>query len=319
MAKGPAQGPHAEGRRGAQLGRGENGSTPSSTGHTGRLPPRLAALAGAVTAHLRSDPQSTVADVATGRGELAVWLAQTGAAGRVVASDRSSKAVTILQGLLAQRGLADLVEARHGDGLEALAPGEAGVIVIAGIGGRLAVELLARGAGRLAGNSHAGQGYSGPQLVGSRPVLIVQPMSRAELVREWAYGPATSLGYGLEHEFLVEDSGRFYHVFVIAGTTARALLAAPGVGCLTAEQVAALRAVYAAGVLAEVGFHLLAQPDPALGDYLRWRLKALDNLAEAAGASPSRRGLAQRDAALSLAAGMRAALRIDTARRIGNA
>ena len=106
-----------------------------------RLPARLVA-----TAQLVPPLAASVADVGSGHGALALWLASRGA--RVVATERTARSFALLQRDLArQAGAGDpaaAVEARHGDGLEPFAPGEVEVVVIAGMGGRSIIRILER-------------------------------------------------------------------------------------------------------------------------------------------------------------------------------
>lgn len=239
-----------------------------------RLPPRLVAAADLVLAW--AGREAVVAEVAAGRGELSLYLAANRLARRVIATDLSPKALQILGRLVEARGLGAAVELRCGDGLAALGPGEADVVVLAGVGGRLAAELLARG---LPGLGPGG----GPR------VLVVQPMNQAAALRQWAQdqaGAECGQPYQWSGEHLVEQAGRYYHTFVL---TARSM--APPWG---PEAGAALRALYRPQVLDEVGPYLLAGPDPLLPGWIRSRLRSLERAREALpgprpGAGPDRR------------------------------
>ena len=258
-------------------------------------PLRLQAVAQA----LSPLPGPVVADVATGRGELAIYLAGRQMCARVIATDSSARAVSIVSGLVAAAALPTPVEVRHGDGFAPLAPGEANVVVIAGIGARLMVRMLSSGAGSKSGGLGR-LGAPGFEL----PALVLQPMSEAGVVRRWAEQTAPGQGYALTAERLVLDGGRFYHIFtLVPGGTGGAQ--APG--CPAKSQTVSHSAWVRrlpAEVIADIGAHLLMGPDPLLPDYLAWRSARLANLAVAAAAGGSVRGAGRAKSAASLAGAM---------------
>ena len=120
------------------------------------LPPRLREV-------LQLLPEATsVADIGSGHGRLALAAAALGA--RVVATELTEASFARLRADLA--GGDDRVEARRGDGLAALAPGEVEVAVIAGLGGRGILRILDRA----------------PWLP---HWLVLQPMQDPQLVAGW--------------------------------------------------------------------------------------------------------------------------------------
>lgn len=248
-----------------------------------RLPPRLAAVAAAVP----DGPAHVVADIATGRAELAVHLAATGRTSRVIAVDRSPKAVAIATQLVVAHGVTDRVTLRVGDGPRAIDADEADVVVMAGIGGRLMSNLLQRDAAHLVQRNWG-------------PLLVLQPQSEPRLVRDWVVRQGRELGYVPVAEALVRDAGRYYHILSAQRLPPPARPAAIG------ETVGWLGAGFAATV-AEVGPLLFCQPDPLLEGYLLWRAEALSNLATKASGSGSPAGLRKADAAACLAAEFRLA------------
>lgn len=242
------------------------------------LPPRLAAVAAAVP----DGPGQVVADIATGRAELAIHLVATGRASRVIAVDRSPKAVEIATQLVLAHGLADRVTLRVGDGPRTIDADEAEVVVMAGIGGRLMRNLLQRdGAHRI----QSGRG----------PLLVLQPQSEPHLVRDWAVRRGPAFGYAPVAETLVRDSGRYYHVLSVQW------FPSPPRPPAIEQTVGWLGAGFAQTV-AEVGPLLFRRPDPLLEGYLLWRAEALCSLAAKAGRSGSPAGLRKADAAVRLAA-----------------
>ena len=82
----------------------------------------------------------TLADVGCDHGKLAVRALQEGVCDRAIATDVSAPSLT-KAAILADKCGVDL-ECRVGDGLEPLAPREADLVVIAGLGGKEIVDIL---------------------------------------------------------------------------------------------------------------------------------------------------------------------------------
>ena len=89
------------------------------------------------------EPGESVCDIGTDHGFLPIFLVQQGGHDPVIMSDVSSgsldKAVADAKGLLDADQIPD---ARLGDGLDVLAPGEVDDVVIAGMGGRQILDIL---------------------------------------------------------------------------------------------------------------------------------------------------------------------------------
>jgi len=132
------------------------------------------------------------ADVATGDGRLAVALVQAGRARRVIASDRTAGPLSAAFQQIRAAGVQEAVELRLGDGLEVLGPGEAEVIVIAGLGGETMAGILERGQSV----AHACRR------------LVLQPLKDVSRVRRWL----RRRGMRTVGEELVQEAGRYYHV-----------------------------------------------------------------------------------------------------------
>ena len=105
----------------------------------------------------------SVADVGTGDGLLAAYLAAQGR--RVIAIENKPGPLAF-----ARRRLGPLcVESRPGDGLGPIAPGEVDVAVIAGMGGRTIGRILA----------------SSPQVVAMLKALVLQPVQHCDELEEY--------------------------------------------------------------------------------------------------------------------------------------
>ena len=100
----------------------------------------------------------SVADIGTGDGKLAAWLAGRGH--RVIATENKAGPRLVARRLLEPLG----VECRLGEGLLPIARGEVQVVVIAGMGGRSIGRILA----------------ASPEVVSALEVLVLQPIQHGE-------------------------------------------------------------------------------------------------------------------------------------------
>lgn len=131
-----------------------------------------------------------VADVGTDHGYIPVFLVSCGKAGRAIAMDVNEGPLRRAEENIRQFGLEGRIETRLSDGLHALMPGEAEVIVIAGMGGALMARILEEGeeAARAAGR------------------LTLQPQSELPAFRRFL----SERGYRITDEDMVSEDGKFY-------------------------------------------------------------------------------------------------------------
>ena len=149
---------------------------------------RLAAVAASV-------PRGSVpADIGTDHGLLPISLVESKICPRAIATELNEGPFLAAKLALEQSGLQAKISLRRGDGLTPLRPGEAQVIVIAGMGGGTIRGILARSKAIL-------------DLAGR---LILQPMSDAGALRLWI----CASGWKITDESLVEEDGRVYPVIV---------------------------------------------------------------------------------------------------------
>ena len=158
--------------------------------------PELGARLQAI-ASLVPDGCRCLADIGTDHGYIPVSLLTEGRIRRSVASDVGRLPLDHARRTAELAGVAaDALDFRLGDGLSVLSPGEADVIVIAGMGGDTIAAIL-----EAAPWSRDG------------PLLLLQPMSKAEILRRWL--PAN--GYQVFAERLVQDRGVLYPILTVRG------------------------------------------------------------------------------------------------------
>lgn len=131
-----------------------------------RLSPRLRALAEAVP------PGAVVADVGADHALLPAFLVRTGRCPRAIAIDARPGPLAGALRTLRRYGVQGRVELRQGDGLEPLRPGEADVVVIAGLGGETIAGIIA---GR-------------PEVAGTVRRWVLQPVRGREALRRYLAG-----------------------------------------------------------------------------------------------------------------------------------
>ena len=161
-----------------------------------KLPPRLQA-----TLDLVPRVALSVADIGSGHGAVAAALAARGL--RVVATERTLASFAALQDDVQALAQANnfSIETRLGDGFAALHRDEVEVVVIAGLGGRSAMQILDRASWL-------------PRW------LVLQPMQDAHLLADWL----AHRGWE-SHESRIAQRGRWYLgwlVLVPAGEPRRA-------------------------------------------------------------------------------------------------
>lgn len=216
----------------------------------------------------------TVADIACDVGLLATAMLEEGRANRAICCDVQPGAVRRARERAARLGLGGRLEARAGDGLSPLAPGEADVIVVAGLGGRTIASILA---GR-------------PDVAASARRLALQPMRGAAELRRWLAGRGASF----LDEDLVVDGGRYYEAMAVT----LADPAAPGGERRGLDETAAEMAGFPSDLPArwvwEAGPVLWRDRHPLLTDALEARAERLARLARALATKPGRAGQAGR-------------------------
>ena len=145
---------------------------------------RLTAVADFVT------PGARLADIGTDHGWLPIHLVHTRHAHSAIAADLREQPLQGARKRIADHNLTKRIDTRLGNGLTVLAPGEASVVAIAGMGGRRIVELVA----------------AAPAVIQSLDRLVVQPNTEVYRVRQGL----RAAGLELIDESLVFDDGHWY-------------------------------------------------------------------------------------------------------------
>ena len=136
-----------------------------------------------------------LADIGTDHGYIPAALLLEGRTERAVASDIAPAPLDRARATAERWGLTERMDLRLGSGLDVLAPGEADTVVIAGMGGDTLVDILA----------------AAPWC--RETALLLQPMSRAEVLRPWL----AENGFSIRRERLVQDRGVLYPILDVSG------------------------------------------------------------------------------------------------------
>ncbi len=138
-----------------------------------------------------------VCDVGTDHALLAVHLVTKGIAGRVIASDIREGPLQAAQRTISKHGLSDKITTILSDGLANVPAEGLTDIVIAGMGGETMVHIL----------------ETCPFSLENRN-LVLQPMSKADLLRRWLY----ENGFAIGEETCIRDGKFLYAVMKVQYT-----------------------------------------------------------------------------------------------------
>lgn len=131
-------------------------------------------------------------DVGTDHGYLPAYLAASGYEGALFASDINEGPLLSARRTAAEAGLSDRIVFLLCDGLRLCPPEKIDTIVIAGMGGDMIVKIL----------------DEAEWCMNSRYHLILQPMTKAEVLRYWlVYNE-----FAIESETITEDAGTMYQI-----------------------------------------------------------------------------------------------------------
>lgn len=174
---------------------------------------------------------SRIADVGTDHGYVPIALIDRQIAEAAIALDVREGPLERAAAHICLHGLEKQIELRLSDGLDALTPGEADTVIIAGMGGELALHILEQGRHMWDSVEH----------------WILSPQSDLLKVRRYL----ADRGFPIVREAMVEEDGKYYTIMETAGQRMQA--AGP--------------AFTETGLF--YGSYLIQTKDPVLAAYLR--------------------------------------------------
>ncbi len=164
---------------------------------------------------------SRMADIGTDHAHLPVWLVQNGICPSAIASDIVKGPVVAATQTVSKAEETARIQVRLGDGLSTVKPHEVEDIVIAGMGGETIAAIL----------------QAAPWVQHARYRLILQPMTRAEVLRRYLWDS----GFDIISETPVQQGRHWYTVLCVSfvGKRQSFPLAAYYIGRLSAKEGAA--------------------------------------------------------------------------------
>ena len=151
-----------------------------------RLSPRLTAVAEMIPCKAR------VVDVGTDHGLVPTYLVQQSLVQFAIASDISEGPCSAARRTVSEHGLVEQVSVRLGPGLTTVQEGEVDTVIMAGMGGATAIQIL----------------DESEEVVGQLERIVIQPMNASCQVRMELY----ERGFDVERESIVNEDGRLYEV-----------------------------------------------------------------------------------------------------------
>lgn len=133
-----------------------------------------------------------LADVGTDHGYIPIYCVQNGMCNRAIAMDVNPLPLDRADAHIKKYDLDKFISTRLSDGVQQLSPDEADVIVIAGMGGQLIMNILDAGA----------------DIITEDTYLILQPMLAAKELREFL----ADNGYDICDEYVCREENKFYNI-----------------------------------------------------------------------------------------------------------
>lgn len=137
-------------------------------------------------------PHAKLCDVGTDHAFLPVFLAYSGIVDSCIATDINKGPLESGQTCVNKYNLNDKIELRLCNGLESVKEDEVDDIVIAGMGGELIIDILSK-----------------CDFINKKN-LILQPMTKYNLVIEWLY----KNGFDIDKQKACESDGKYYTVIL---------------------------------------------------------------------------------------------------------
>lgn len=201
-------------------------------------------------------PGYVLADIGTDHGYIPIALVREQKIPRAIAMDLRKGPLERASEHIHRFGLEDYIETRLSDGTEALQPGEADTILIAGMGGGLTIHIL----------------EAGEAVCRTAKELILQPQSELERVRHFL----RKNGYPIVAEDMVFEDGKYYPMMKVVPKQQCAAGQNPLEDVLAQAQISDMPW----RISDQYGPLLLAEGHPVLESYLSWQMKQLGTVLE---------------------------------------
>ncbi len=140
------------------------------------------------------DDGKVVADIGTDHAYLPIFLIKKGKIKRAIACDIAEGPCRAAISNVTTYGMKELIDVRRSDGLQAVVPGEADIITIAGMGGSTIIDILDKS----------------PAVARTANKIFLQPMAGSASLRKWL----CTNSYVIEDEELVADDKFLYEIIV---------------------------------------------------------------------------------------------------------
>ena len=188
---------------------------------------------------------SLICDIGTDHAYLPIYLLKNHICKRAVITEISQGPLNTAYKNVSKENVENNIEAILGNGLNALICSKClkeskdgdYVVIIAGMGGSLMVKII----------------NDGIHYAKKAKTLILQPMSRIEIVTEWLINQ----GFEIYNQRLVKDDNRIYNVLAVKWT-----------GIQKKYNTVDLY----------IGKKLIDEEDPLLKEYINWKISIIDKI-----------------------------------------
>lgn len=157
-------------------------------------------------------PGGVTADIGTDHGHLPVWLYENEICPGVIMSDISPDSLAKAKAAAGAYQFGEALSFRIGDGLAVLSPAEADTVVIAGMGGKLIRDILAKD----------------PAHTASFRRFVLQPRTASGSLRKWLL----ENGFAFVHDDVVKEGNFIPEIITVEPDRGQADLAADSRGKL---------------------------------------------------------------------------------------
>jgi len=146
---------------------------------------------------------SVVCDAGCDHGYVSIYLVQKNICPHVIAMDINQGPLLQAREHIADYGVDAYIETRLSDGVEKLLPGEADCLILAGMGGRLMMKILAEG----------------KEKTDAMKELILQPQSEIGAVRQFL----SKENWHICQENMVYEDGKYYPMMKVTQVSCEAM------------------------------------------------------------------------------------------------